>query len=479
MRRHFTQWIVLLIGLLASSLTAHSAHAAEEETVHAIRAAWKQRSTDFKSIDCQCDIESKGLADERRLPHGRTLAKNDGDDAVILKSTLTYKTAGEKQMWSMEREEWDFATNAKSLIPQISTQVFDGVENKGFTGKGQIILGQVTKTNQPDDMLTVFAQLEAFYLSIAPVAYLERRAYKPYEIQVVNAHAQQDGIECIELSIPRGPNKWLASMWVDPARDYVPIRFTEKLDGEIASDLSINYASDPAIGWRVAGWSRSSHKGGNIYTGLVSHCSINQPIDDDAFDLEFPVASQVSVHRGENVSYFVVTAAGTHRSIPESEFGHFDNSLAGSSRDLVNGSSARAIEQVHIPGPYDDTADGSKQIADALEIAKASNKRVLLQFGANWCGWCKRLDSLFKTDQKISEKLKANYVVTLIDVNEGHNKEVDAEYGTPTKHGLPVLVVLDADGKQLVTKDTGELEEDDHHSPDKVLEFLNEWTPKR
>ena len=37
---------------------------------------------------------------------------------------------------------------------------------------------------------------------------------------------------------------------------------------------------------------------------------------------------------------------------------------------------------------YDKSADGAKQIADALAMAKKENQRVLLQFGANWCGWC-------------------------------------------------------------------------------------------
>ena len=46
------------------------------------------------------------------------------------------------------------------------------------------------------------------------------------------------------------------------------------------------------------------------------------------------------------------------------------------------------------PNIYDESLDGSGQIADALTIAKKENKRVLLQFGANWCGWCHKLHAL-------------------------------------------------------------------------------------
>lgn len=131
------------------------------------------------------------------------------------------------------------------------------------------------------------------------------------------------------------------------------------------------------------------------------------------------------------------------------------------------------------PPIYDEKADGSQQIATALEAAKKENKRVLLQFGANWCIWCHRLHSLCDTNSDISAKLRDSYIVVLVDVNKGHNKEVDTRYGNPTHLGLPALVILDADGKTLVTEDSGKLEEGDHHDPKKVLVFLNEWAGKK
>ncbi len=128
---------------------------------------------------------------------------------------------------------------------------------------------------------------------------------------------------------------------------------------------------------------------------------------------------------------------------------------------------------------YDAKADGAKQIADALATAKADKKHVILQFGANWCGWCHRLHKLFESDKAIADKLKSDYVVVLVDVDKGHNESIDKQYGNPTRFGLPVMVVLDAEGKQLTTKNTSELEEGDHHDPTKVMAFLKEWAPKR
>jgi thiol:disulfide interchange protein len=127
---------------------------------------------------------------------------------------------------------------------------------------------------------------------------------------------------------------------------------------------------------------------------------------------------------------------------------------------------------------YDESADGSKQIADALMLARKEGKNVLLQFGANWCVWCHRLHGLYESDKEIAGILKNNYVVVMVDVNKDHNQATDLKYRHPISHGLPVIVILDADGKQLTTKDSGELEEGDHHSPVKVTAFLKEWAPK-
>lgn len=131
------------------------------------------------------------------------------------------------------------------------------------------------------------------------------------------------------------------------------------------------------------------------------------------------------------------------------------------------------------PAIYDEQADAAKQIADGLAVAKKENKRVLLQFGANWCGWCHKLHRLFQSDTDIAAKLKEAYVVVMVDVNKGHNSDINKKYGNPTRFGLPVIVILDADGKVLTTQDTGKLEQGDHHDPTKVLAFLKEWAPNK
>src|SRR6187397_2028590 len=44
---------------------------------------------------------------------------------------------------------------------------------------------------------------------------------------------------------------------------------------------------------------------------------------------------------------------------------------------------------------YDTKADGKELVAAATKKAVAQEKRVLVVFGGNWCGWCHKLHAFF------------------------------------------------------------------------------------
>ncbi len=69
-------------------------------------------------------------------------------------------------------------------------------------------------------------------------------------------------------------------------------------------------------------------------------------------------------------------------------------------------SAAPGAAQPEQPKPiYDEQADATKQIADAVAKAKKENRRVLIQWGANWCSWCRVLHNTFQTDAQVKRKL--------------------------------------------------------------------------
>ena len=132
------------------------------------------------------------------------------------------------------------------------------------------------------------------------------------------------------------------------------------------------------------------------------------------------------------------------------------------------------------PDIYDVQAAGETLIGAALEQARRENKRVLVLFGANWCPWCRRLDRTLTEDPAVQTQLRANFVLVPVDANTRRNKQRNADvlarFGDPLRFGLPVFVVLAADGTLLTTRETQSF---DSPAPEQIAKrlhaFLDEW----
>src|SRR5436190_1142798 len=140
----------------------------------------------------------------------------------------------------------------------------------------------------------------------------------------------------------------------------------------------------------------------------------------------------------------------------------------------------QAVEKVKV---YDENADAKQQIAEALAKANKENRRVLIQWGGNWCGWCIKLHGLYKSNKEIARKLMYEYDVVFVDAGKPVGKNIDlaASYNADVaKHGFPYLTILDANGKVVTNQETGSLENKDQetspgHDPKLVLDFLTKY----
>jgi thiol:disulfide interchange protein len=82
---------------------------------------------------------------------------------------------------------------------------------------------------------------------------------------------------------------------------------------------------------------------------------------------------------------------------------------------------------------------------DALERATAENKAVLVNFYAEWCVWCKRMESTTLRDANVAAMLSNSVVPVSLDV-EGDGEELSTEFGV---EALPTVLVLDGEGREL------------------------------
>lgn len=124
---------------------------------------------------------------------------------------------------------------------------------------------------------------------------------------------------------------------------------------------------------------------------------------------------------------------------------------------------------------YDPKRNADQDIRDAIEEAKRSKRRILLEVGGEWCSWCHRLDAFFDAHPDLTKLRDKNFVTVKINFSEENpNREVLSRYGQI--EGYPHIFVLDSDGKYLHSQRTSPLESDKSYNLERLTSFLSYWS---
>jgi thiol:disulfide interchange protein len=124
---------------------------------------------------------------------------------------------------------------------------------------------------------------------------------------------------------------------------------------------------------------------------------------------------------------------------------------------------------------YSPTANPRADIAAAITQARQQHKRIILDFGGDWCGDCQVLDIYF--NQSPNQQLLADHFVLVhVDIGQmDHNVDIAEKYQVPIKKGVPALAVLDSNGKLLFSQQNKEFENMRNMNSESVTDFLNQW----
>ncbi len=122
--------------------------------------------------------------------------------------------------------------------------------------------------------------------------------------------------------------------------------------------------------------------------------------------------------------------------------------------------------------PYDATADAHAQVQSGLKAAAATQRPLLLVFGANWCEDCRALDNALKSPANAT-LMAREFDVVKIDVgNFDRNLDIAGAYGDPIAKGIPAAVIVSPDNRILFATRAGELADARRMSETGVHDFF-------
>ena len=85
----------------------------------------------------------------------------------------------------------------------------------------------------------------------------------------------------------------------------------------------------------------------------------------------------------------------------------------------------------------------------ALEQAKSSQRPLIVDFGAAWCGACKELDKLTFSQESVQREA-GRFMAVKVDATNDDDPNVEAAMNAFSVKGLPTVVIFDSKGAEAV-----------------------------
>lgn len=126
---------------------------------------------------------------------------------------------------------------------------------------------------------------------------------------------------------------------------------------------------------------------------------------------------------------------------------------------------------------YPPASAAQADVAAALKEAASTHRRVIVDFGGDWCTDCKVLDIRFREPVN-AQLLQRHYVVVRVNVGDKGIKEnfdLADRFGIPLRKGVPALAVLEGDGRVVYSQRNGEFESMRSMDSASVTQFLRQW----
>ena len=110
---------------------------------------------------------------------------------------------------------------------------------------------------------------------------------------------------------------------------------------------------------------------------------------------------------------------------------------------VVTGLCGSCAKEAEEPSAEAEEVQWLTSFDEALKAAQKKNQPVMIDFYADWCGWCKRLDSGTYVDDAVVSK-SAEFVSLKLDADV--ERSISSKYRVAA---LPTILFLDAHGEEI------------------------------
>ncbi len=142
----------------------------------------------------------------------------------------------------------------------------------------------------------------------------------------------------------------------------------------------------------------------------------------------------------------------------------------------VPGESRTAADQA--PADYslrfDATRDPARDLRRALAAAAASDKRVLVMVGGDWCVWCFLLDRHLRSDAEAARTLYGEFELLRVYYGDDNTNEAFLA-AFPEFELFPHFFVVETDGHVLASVDADVLIADAKYDTGLIHRFAAAW----
>lgn len=127
---------------------------------------------------------------------------------------------------------------------------------------------------------------------------------------------------------------------------------------------------------------------------------------------------------------------------------------------------------------YDPQRDPFQDGRDAIKLADATHRRVLIEVGGDWCSWCHILDRFLEQNPDIKQKMHQTFVMLKVNVSDSNdNSQFLAAFPKPL--GYPHMYIAEKNGNILLSKDTADFLSKGKYSRQLFLDFFSQWAAKK